>query len=428
VIRSLPDKPGIYQYLNADGVIIYIGKAKNLKKRVASYFNKESSLSGKISILVSKIADIKPVIVETELDALLLENNLIKKYQPKYNIQLKDDKTFPWICIKNEAFPRIFPTRNVVRDGSIYFGPYASVRMMNTLLDLVRQLYQIRTCRHNLTPENIKRKKFKVCLQYHIKNCKGPCEDLQTEEDYDQTISEIRDIVKGNITSVIQRLKELMKSYSDNYEFERAQTVKEKIELLEKYRSKSTVVNPRIHDVDVFSIETDDKFGFVNFIKVINGAIIQSHTVEIKKKLDEPDKQILSFAITDLRNRFESQSPEVLVPIMPDMEIPDVKFHVPKRGDKKQLLELSQRNVKYYRLDKQKQKDLVDPERHSKRILQTMKDDLRLKELPKHIECFDNSNCQNSGRLPRSSHGLFSECQAGKKGVQTLYYQIGRRA
>ncbi len=413
VIKTLPNKPGIYQYFDKDGKIIYIGKAKSLKKRVASYFNKDTASSGKLRLLVSKIASIQHIIVDTELDALLLENNLIKKYQPRYNVLLKDDKTFPWICIKNEPFPRIFPTRNVIKDGSLYFGPYASVKMMNTLLDLVRQLYPLRTCKHKLTDENIRKKKFKVCLQYHIGNCKGPCEGLQTAEDYDNTINEIKEIIKGNINSVISQLKGLMKQYADGLAFEKAQAVKERLELLEKYQSKSTVVNPKIENTDVFSIITDKEAGYVNFIKVVNGAIVQSHTVELRKKLEETPVELLTIAILDLRERFESNAKEVIIPISLDTKLPGVNFTIPKIGDKKHLLELSERNCKYYKFEKEKQLELVDPDRHANRIMAQMKKDLRMQVEPRHIECFDNSNIQ--GEYPVAAMVNFKNGKPNKK-------------
>lgn len=413
VIKTLPNKPGIYQYYDKDGKILYVGKAKELKKRVASYFNKEASVSGKIRVLVNKIAEIRHVVVDTELDALLLENNLIKKYQPRYNVLLKDDKTFPWICIKNEPFPRIFPTRNVIKDGSLYFGPYASVKMMNTLLDLVRQLYQIRTCKYKLTEENIQKKKFKVCLEYHLGNCKGPCEGLQSAEDYDNTIGEIKEIIKGNINSVIAQLKSLMKQYADELAFEKAQAVKDRLDLLEKYQSKSTVVNPKIENTDVFSIITDEEAGYVNFIKVVNGAIVQSHTVELKKKLDETPVELLTLAILDLRERFESNAAEVLLPFSLEIDLPGVNFTVPKIGDKKHLLDLSERNCKYYKLEKQKQLELIDPDRHANRIMAKMKKDLRMQVEPRHIECFDNSNIQ--GDYPVAAMVNFKNGKPDKK-------------
>ncbi len=413
ILKTLPDKPGIYQYFDEKGSIIYIGKAKNLKKRVSSYFNKETFENGKIAVLVRKIADIQFMIVDTELDALLLENNLIKKYQPRYNVLLKDDKTYPWICIKNEAFPRIFSTRYIVKDGSQYFGPYASGKMMNTLLELIRQLYQFRNCKFNLSENNIKSGKYKVCLEYHIKNCKGPCEGLQDEEEYNQTISEIKEIIKGNISNVLKQFRELMMKFAENLEFEKAQIIKLKMDHLENYKSKSTIVNPAIDNVDVFSIVTDENTGFVNFLKVIDGAIVQTHTVELKKKLDETPEELLTFAIVELRQRFNSAAREIILPFELDIDLQKTIITVPQRGDKKQLLDLSERNAKYYKFEKQKQKDLVDPERHSIRILNQMKKDLRLNEIPSHIECFDNSNIQ--GAFPVAAMVVFKNAKADKK-------------
>ena len=413
LVKVLPGKPGIYQFLDEKGTIIYIGKAKNLKKRVTSYFNKDHSFSGKISVMVKKIADIHHIVVDSELDALLLENNLIKKYQPRYNIMLKDDKTFPWICIKNERFPRIFPTRNIIDDGSEYFGPYASGKMMHTVLDLIRSLYPLRNCHHNLSEKNIEAGKFRVCLEFHIGNCLGPCVGRQTEEDYMRSIGEIREIIKGNISTIIRELKKKMMKHADAYEFEKAHIIKEKLEQLENYQSKSTVVNPKINNVDVFSIITDSKFAYVNFLRVVNGAIVQAHTVELKKKLEESDGELLGFAITDLRQRFGNTSPEIILPFRPAEEIPGAKVVVPSRGDKKQLLELSERNAKYYKLEKQKKLDLTDPERHTRRILETMKKDLRMQELPAHIECFDNSNMQ--GDYPVAAMVCFLNAKPAKK-------------
>ncbi len=390
-----------------------MGKAKHLKKRVSSYFNKDISGSGKLTLLVKKIADIKYIVVDTEFDALLLENNLIKKYQPRYNVQLKDDKSFPWICIKKEPFPRVFPTRNPIKDGSLYFGPYASVRMMKTVLDLIKQLYPLRNCNFKLTEKNIKNKKYKVCLEYHIGNCKGPCEGKQTADDYNKTITEIKEIIKGNINVVAGQLKKLMNEFAKNYEFEKSQIVKEKIVLLDRYQSKSTIVNPNINNVDVFSIIIEKNYGFVNFLKVIKGAIVQAHTIEIKKNLDESPEELLALAITDFRKRFRSNATEIIVPFKIGYEIPVTKFIIPKRGDKKHLLELSERNAKYYKIEKQKQKDLIDPERHTKRILNTMRKDLRLKELPVHIECFDNSNIQ--GDYPVAAMSVFKHTKPSKK-------------
>jgi excinuclease ABC subunit C len=413
LLKTLPDNPGVYQFFDEHEKIIYVGKAKSLKKRVLSYFNKDSSLSGKTSVMVRKIADIRHIVVSSELDALLLENNLIKKYQPRYNINLKDDKTFPWICIKKERFPRVFPTRNVIHDGSAYFGPYASVRMMHTLLELTRQLYPLRSCTLNLTEKNINDKKFNICLEYHLGNCKGPCEGFQAEEEYMQTILHITEILKGNINNVLSNLRDLMKKCAETLEFEKAQVVKEKIILLERFQSKSMVVNPKIHNVDVFTIISDEEAGYANYLKVIDGAIVQAHTVEMKKKLDETNDELLSLAIADFRQRFDSNSEEALIPFDLDLEIPGVTFTVPKIGDKKQLLDLSERNAKYYMLEKRKQVELVDPDRHSKRILNTMMKDLRMKELPAHIECFDNSNIQ--GDYPVAAMVCFRDAKPSKK-------------
>lgn len=412
IVKILPEKPGVYQYFDKDGKIIYVGKAKNLKKRVLSYFNKDASLSGKVRTLVSKIADIQYIVVNTEHDALLLENTLIKEYRPRYNVMLKDDKTYPWICIKKEPFPRIFSTRSPVKDGSEYFGPYASVRTMRTVLDLVRHLYQFRNCSLRLTAENIRSKKFKVCLEYHIGNCKGPCEGLQTEEDYAETINLVREIIRGNLSTVRQQLTKLMKAHAEVLEFEKAQLIKEKMELLERYQSKSTVVNVSIDNVDVFSIVSEENTAFVNYLKVVNGAIIQSHTIEMRKKLDETPEELLSIAIAEFRQRFGSDAKEIIVPFDPEIDFPGAKITVPKIGDKKQLLELSERNTKYYILEKQKRKDLVDPERHSKRILQQMMKDLRLSQPPAHIECFDNSNIQ--GDYPVAAMVCFMNAKPDK--------------
>ncbi len=413
ILKSLPDKPGVYQYFDKEEKIIYVGKAKSLKKRVASYFNRDNYENHKTHILVRHICDIKFIIVDTELDALLLENNLIKKYQPRYNVLLKDDKTYPWICIKNERFPRVFSTRNVVKDGSIYFGPYGSGKMMHTILDLIHHLYPLRNCNFNLSEENIEKGKFKVCLEYHLGNCKGPCEGLQTLRDYNAQIDDIKNIIKGNVNEVEKHLRILMNDLALNFEFEKAQLVKLKIEQLEKYQSKSTVVNPSISNVDVFSIAVDENFGYVNFLKVVNGSIIQGHTIELKKKLDESREELFLIALAELRLRFESNATEIIVPFIPDLTIPDTEFIVPQRGDKKKLLELSERNVDYYRREKQKQADLVDPERHSKRILAQMKKDLRLQEEPRHIECFDNSNFQ--GAYPVSAMTVFKDTKPSKK-------------
>ena len=373
---------------------MYIGKAKNLKKRVASYFTKNHE-NGKTRVLVKKIANVKHIVVETESDALLLENNLIKKYQPRYNVLLKDDKTYPWICIKKEPFPRVFLTRNVWKDGSEYFGPYTSVKTARALLSLIKELYPLRTCAYHLSEENIRAKKYKICLEYHIKNCKGACEGLQSEEDYDKDIKELRNILKGHFKSSLKSFEALMLDFAERAEFEEAQKIKEKIELLANYQARSTVVHPSISDVDVFSIVSDETFAYVNFLKMVNGAIIQSHTIEIKKKLDEDDRSLLEMAIIEIRDRFNSTSKEVFTPFKVTAgEL--FKVTVPKLGDKKRIVDLSLRNAKYFRQERFKQIQIVDPDRHSKRIMSQMQKDLRLKEPPIHIECFDNSNIQGS--------------------------------
>jgi excinuclease ABC subunit C len=413
LIKTLPDQPGVYQYFDAEGKILYVGKAKNLRKRVSSYFTRDVHENNKTTVLVKKVVDIKYIVVETEAEALLLENSLIKQLQPRYNVMLKDYKTYPWIRITNERFPKVYPTRNLVKDGSLYFGPYASVKAMHTMLELIRQLYPLRNCNLNLSQENIEKGKFKVCLEYHIGNCKGPCEGLQDEAEYNETITEVRDIIKGNIHSVLRHMRGKMNACAQNYQFEKAQFLKEKIDLLEKFQSKSTVVSPYIHDVDVFAIGTDEKAGYVNFLKVLNGAIVQGHTIELKKKLDESPEELLQLAIVELRQLFNSESKEIIVPFSLDVELPGIEMHVPQRGDKKKLLELSERNVEYYRKEKEKQEALVDPERHTKRIMQTMMKDLRLQEEPRHIECFDNSNIQ--GAYPVAAMTVFKDGRPSKK-------------
>jgi excinuclease ABC subunit C len=413
IVKSLPDSPGVYQYFDEHGTIIYVGKAKNLKKRVSSYFRNDASIYGKVRVMVRKIFEIRWLVVDTELDALLLENNLIKEYQPRYNILLKDDKTYPWICIRKEPFPRVGPTRNRVNDGSEYFGPYASVKMMNTILDLILHIYPLRTCSLNLDKQHIDKGNYKVCLQYHIGNCKGPCEKLQDEEDYQKSIVAIRDIIKGNINNVKQELTKLMMAYAAELKFENAKLVKEKIDLLDRYQSKSLVVNPAIHNVDVFSYIEDEGSAYVNFIKIANGAIIQSHTLEIKKKLDESREELLIMAIVEVRSRYDSNASEIIVPFEPELKLPGTTFTIPKAGDKKKLIELSERNADYYRIEKQRQKDLVDPDRHKRRVLSQMMTDLRLPELPSHIECFDNSNIQ--GAYPVASMVVFRDARPCKK-------------
>ena len=397
-VKTLPNEPGVYQYFDKNEVIIYIGKAKNLKKRVSSYFSKTHD-NGKTKVLVTKIVSIKHIVVATETDALLLENNLIKKHRPRYNILLKDDKTYPWICIKKERFPRIFMTRRVIKDGSEYFGPYTSIRMVRVLLDLIKELYPLRTCTYDLSPQNVNEGKYKVCLEYHLKNCKGPCEGLETAQNYNNAIVEIRNIIKGNFKDSLEKFQEMMSVFAEKMEFEEAQKIKEKLNLLGNYQSKSTIINPSINNVDVFSIISDETHGYANFLKIANGAIIQSHTTEIKKKLDETDTELLALFIVEIRQRFNSISPEIYVPFAVDLgEI--VKVTIPKLGDKKRIVELSERNAKYYRQEQFKQTQIVDPERHVKRIMGQMKKDLRLHVEPRHIECFDNSNIQ--GTHPRS--------------------------
>jgi len=409
----LPDSPGIYQFFDKDGLLLYIGKAKSLKKRVSSYFQKEKHENGKTAVLVKKVADIKTLVVNTEMDALLLENSLIKKHQPRYNVNLKDDKTYPWICIRNERFPRVFSTRKLIRDGSEYFGPYTPVRMINTLLELISSLFKLRNCNYVLSEANVEKGKFKVCLEYHMGNCKGPCAGLQTQEDYDQSIRDIRNILKGNINLVIQHLKELMTAYSQKFDFENAHLIKEKIELLEKFRSKSVVVNPSIHNIDVFSIIMEDDTAFVNFLRIMNGAVIQGHTIELKRKLDETPEELLEIAITDLRTRFHSDSEEIIVPFEMGMNLDKVRFTCPRIGDKKHLLVLSETNVKNYIREKNLQLEKQNPENRTFRLLEKMKKDLRLTELPVRIECFDNSNIQ--GDYPVAAMSVFINGKPARK-------------
>ncbi len=395
LIKVLPNKPGIYQYYDSTDTIIYIGKAKDLKKRVSSYFTKRHE-HRKIAMLVRNIVDIKHMVVQSEQDALLLENNLIKKYQPRYNIQLKDDKSFPWICIKNEPFPRVFKTRNLIRDGSKYFGPYTSVYTVRTLLELFKTEYKLRTCNYILSEENIRNKKYKVCLEYHIGNCYGPCEGHISAEKYNEGITDITNIVKGNISGVIKHLKGIMKDLSENMNFEEAIKIKEKYDSLNRYQSRSTIVSPNITDIDIFSIEEDEKFAFVNYLKVIKGAVIQTFTLEIKKALNESPEKLLLLGIVDIRQKIFSNAKEILVPFKLKNVMEGVSFKVPLRGEKKELLSLSQRNAKYFRLEKDKQAVMKNPKIKVERILNTIKKDLQLTELPVQIECFDNSNLQGS--------------------------------
>ena len=395
IVLSLPESPGIYQYLNSKEEIIYVGKAKNLKRRVSSYFNKFHD-SPKVRVLVKQIADIKYIVVQTEQDALLLENSLIKKHQPRYNILLKDDKTYPWICVKNEHFPRVFKTRNVVKDGSRYFGPYTYIPAMKTVLELIHNLYSLRTCNLNLSPESIGQKRHKVCLQYHIKKCKGCCEGLQSEEEYNKNISEIKYILKGEIEVIEDYLtKEMMKA-AEELRFEDAQIAKEKLDSIAKYRSKSTIVNPALTNIDVFAIEIDDDEAFVNFLKVTNGTISQAYTFEYKIRTDEEKEEILASAVVEMRERFGSKSREIIVPFEIGFDIENVSFTIPQRGDKKKLLELSQQNVKQYKFDRMKQMEKFNPEQRATKLMKEIQNRLRLEELPAHIECFDNSNIQGS--------------------------------
>jgi excinuclease ABC subunit C len=410
-LKTLPEKPGIYQYFDAGGTIIYVGKAKNLKKRVSSYFNKTQD-NGKTVMLVKRIADIQYMVVDTELDALLLENNLIKKYQPKYNIQLKDDKTYPWICIKKEPFPRVFSTRNVIRDGSNYYGPYPSGKVMHTLLSLIKELYPLRNCAYDLAANKIEEKRYKVCLEYHLGNCLAPCVGHESKAHYDEKIAQIENLVKGNITSVMQFLKDKMVQHASNHEYELAQEMKVKLQTLENYKAKSTIVSPSIHEVDVCTLLDEPDAAFVNYLCIHNGSIIHAYTAEVKKKLNETREEVLSYVLPELRERFSSVSKEVLLDEKLDLKLEGIQFSVPQRGDKKHLVELSLRNAKFYRLEKTKQEKIVDPERHTKRILEQIKTDFRLTELPVHMECFDNSNIQ--GTNPVSACVVFKNGKPSK--------------
>jgi excinuclease ABC subunit C len=410
LLSLLPNKPGIYQFLDSGGVVIYIGKAKNLKKRVTSYFSKNQS--GKTTVLLGKAIDIKHIIVDNESDALLLENNLIKKYQPRYNILLKDDKTFPWICIKNEAFPRIFSTRNYVRDGSVYFGPYTSGLMVKTLIGLIRKLFTLRTCSLNLIESNIAAGRFKVCLEYHLGNCKAPCIGLQNENDYLENIQQIKEILKGNISSVIDYLKKLMESYASDLRFEDAQKVKEKIEILASFKSKSTIVSNRIKNIDVFGFTQESDSAYVNYLKVVQGAVIQAFTLELKIRIDEGKESILAFAITEIRQRLSSDSPEIVVPFKPDILIGKVIYTVPKAGEKSKLLELAERNAIYYKLEQKKKMLEHSPQARTGKNLEKLKNDLHMPELPQHIECFDNSNIM--GTNPVAACVVFKNARPSK--------------
>ncbi len=408
---TLPDKPGVYQYYDKEGKLLYVGKANNLKKRVSSYFNKQQD-NGRTRLLVKKIHTIKHIVVATETDALLLENNLIKKYQPRYNVMLKDDKTYPWICIKNERFPRVFSTRRMIKDGSEYFGPYTSMKTVHTLLDLINSLYPLRNCNYDLSEKNIANEKYKICLEYHLGNCLGACEGLQSESDYTNSIDAIRQLLKGNLKASLDHFKKEMKLFSTDLQFEKAQRIKEKIDVLENYQAKSTIVNPKINNVDVFSIVSDEDYAYVNYLQISFGAIIRSHTLELRKKLDENDHDILQLAIIELRQRFQSECKEIYVPF--DLYAGEnINVHVPKAGEKKKILDLSERNAKYFRMERFKQVKITDPNRHENRIMAQMKNDLRLNKEPRHIECFDNSNIH--GTNPVAACVVFKNGKPQKK-------------
>lgn len=410
-IQTLPDNPGVYQYYDKEGKILYVGKAKNLKKRVSSYFNKVHDIA-KTNVLVKKIVTIKHIVVSSEQDALLLENNLIKKLQPRYNVLLRDDKTYPWICIKKEPFSRIFPTRRMVKDGSEYFGPYTSFKTVNTILELIKELYPLRTCNYDLTQANIDSGKYKVCLEFHIGNCKGGCEGYELLENYQKQVDAIREILKGNFKESLKEFKIKMLHFAQEMQFEEAQKIKEKIDVLENYQSRSTILNPKISNIDVFSIISDEAVAYVNFLQIAHGAIIRSYTLELKKKLDETDEELLELAVVELRERFNLLSREIILPFPLDFG-EKIKVTVPQLGDKKQILELSERNAKYYRLDQLKQIQIVDPERHTNRIMAQMQKDLRLSVEPRHIECFDNSNIQ--GTNPVAACVVFKDGKPSKK-------------
>jgi excinuclease ABC subunit C len=410
-IQTLPDNPGVYQYYDKEGKILYVGKAKNLKKRVASYFNKQHD-NAKTNVLVRKIVEIKHIVVCSEQDALLLENNLIKKLQPRYNVLLRDDKTYPWICIKKEPFSRIFSTRRMTKDGSEYYGPYTNFKTVNTILDLIKELYPLRTCNYDLSESNIRSKKYKVCLEYHIGNCKGPCEGIETLENYQKQVDAIRQILKGNFKDSMRDFKKMMQDLASEMKFEAAQKVKDKINVLENYQSRSTILNPKISNIDVFSIVSDETMAYVNFLQISHGAIIRSFTLELKKKLDETDEELLELAVVELRDRFQLNSKEIILPFALDFGS-TIKVTVPQLGDKKQILDLSERNAKYQRLEQLKQIQIVDPERYTNRIMAQMQKDLRLSVEPRHIECFDNSNIQ--GTNPVSACVVFKDGKPSKK-------------
>lgn len=412
IVLNLPDSPGIYQYLNAEGTIIYVGKAKNLKRRVYSYFSKEHE-PGKTRILVSKIADIRYIVVNTEEDALLLENNLIKKYKPRYNVLLKDDKTYPSICVSNEYFPRIFKTRRVIRNGSTYFGPYSHLPSMYALLELIKRLYPLRTCNLNLTPENIRNGKFSTCLEYHIKNCKGPCIGLQSHDEYMKNIAEIKEILKGNTQDISKALLERMRMLAEEMRFEEAQKIKEKYDLIENYRAKSEVVSSILHNIDVFSIADDESSAFINYLHITNGCINQAFTFEYKKRLNETKEELLALGIVEMRERYKSMSKEIIVPFEVDIALQDVTFNIPQRGEKKKLLDLSLLNVKQYKVDRLKQAEKLNPEQKSVRLMKEIQKELQLEKMPLHIECFDNSNISGSDAV--AACVVFKKAKPSKK-------------
>lgn len=412
IVLNLPSSPGIYQYLNKEGVIIYVGKAKNLKRRVYSYFSKEHQ-SAKTRVLVSKIADIRYIVVNTEEDALLLENNLIKKYKPRYNVLLKDDKSYPSICVSNEYFPRVFKTRQIIRNGSTYYGPYSHIPSMQAVLDLIKKLYPLRTCHLALTPENIRQGKFNVCLEYHIKNCKGPCIGMQSHDEYMKNIAQVKEILKGNTQAISDALMKEMMALAEEMKFEEAQKIKEKYELIENYRSKSEVVSSILHNIDVFSIEMDDNSAYINYLHITNGCINQAFTFEYKKRLNETKEELLQLGIIEMRERYKSCSREIIVPFELDIELNNVTFTIPQRGDKKHLLELSLLNVKQYKVDRLKQAEKLNPEQRSVRLLKEIQEQLRMDKMPVHIECFDNSNIQGSDAV--AACVVFKKARPSKK-------------
>lgn len=414
VVKNLPEQPGVYIYSDQNGKVVYVGKAKNLRKRVSSYFLRTHLPDAKTRVLVRNISEINYFIVHTELDALLLENNLIKQHQPRYNVNLKDDKTYPWICIRNEPFPRVFSTRKRISDGSQYFGPFPSGKMMFTLLDLIRKLFPLRSCNLPLTSSSIEKGKYRVCLEYHIGNCLGPCEGKQSQQDYQQQIQQIKQIIKGHTYSIIRDLKKEMEAMAAELKFEKAHQIKERISILEQYQGKSAVVSPVIDEVDVLSLATlNDTDTAANYFKVVQGAVVMGQSIEMKRKLEESPEELLSLAFAEFRLRFESQASEIIVPFLPDIEIPGITFTVPQKGDKKRLLELSEQNALAFLKEKQKQQELVDPERHTKRIMAQMKSDLRMTEEPRHIECFDNSNFQ--GDFAVAAMTVFKDGKPSKK-------------